>query len=395
MTETRPIDPGLYRRVLGNYPTGVTVVTAIDEEGRPVGMAVGSFTSVSLDPPLVAFFPDKGSSSFPRIRSSHSFCVNVLAADQEDVCRAFAQRGGDKFAGISWRPAASGAPRLDGVAAWIDCDFDSVTDAGDHYLVMGRVRELDGAGDGLPLVFFQGGYGRFSPSSMVVYPEPDVIGHLRHADLARGEMERLAGEIGAECVATAAVEDQLVVIAGAGAPARGTPRTRVGQRSPFLPPLGALFLAGSDDGDPAVQSWIARAGDTLDEEQRGAPLTLLDRVRKRGYSLSLVDSVHTEFEHALDAYSQGDHSAGHLDRIRRLAVTVTDRFEPESIDPDAEYTVRLISAPVCDARGEVVLLLTLWGLPAPLTGQQISAHAERLKAAATQVSSAIGALPQG
>ena len=155
------IDPLQYRRVLGSYPTGVTVVTAIDADGAPAGMAVGSFTSVSLDPPLVAFLPDKSSTSFPKIRTASSFCVNVLAADQEELCRSFAKRGGDKFAGVKWFETESGAPRLDGVAAWIDCDFESITEAGDHYFVLGRVRDLDADAGKQPLVFFQGGYGRF------------------------------------------------------------------------------------------------------------------------------------------------------------------------------------------------------------------------------------------
>ncbi|MGQ0483238.1 MAG: flavin reductase family protein [Pseudonocardia sp.] len=162
MNSRNGVDPRQFREVLGNYPTGVAVVTAIAEDGRPVGMAVGSFTSVSLDPPLVAFLPDRSSTSFPRIRTAASFCVNVLAADQEALCRGFAVRGGDKFAGVSWAPARSGAPRLDGVAAWIDCDFESITEAGDHYIVLGRVRELHAPGDRPPLVFFRGGYGHFT-----------------------------------------------------------------------------------------------------------------------------------------------------------------------------------------------------------------------------------------
>ncbi|HTK64424.1 MAG TPA: flavin reductase family protein [Pseudonocardia sp.] len=161
MTTHSGIDARHFRNVLGSYPTGVVVITAIDTEGNPAGMAVGSFTSVSLDPPLVAFLPDKSSTSFPKIRTASSFCVNVLAADQEDVCRGFAMRGGDKFAGVDWKPTSSGAPRLEGVSAWIDCEFESVTEAGDHYIVLGRVRELEAPGDGLPLVFFQGTYGHF------------------------------------------------------------------------------------------------------------------------------------------------------------------------------------------------------------------------------------------
>jgi 3-hydroxy-9,10-secoandrosta-1,3,5(10)-triene-9,17-dione monooxygenase reductase component len=158
------IDSEWFRRVLGNYPTGVTAVTAIGDDGEPAGMAIGSFTSVSLDPPLIAFMPGRASTSFARIRTANSFCVNVLAADQEDVCRAMAGAGDRKFANAAWTPTPSGAPRLDGVVAWIDCEFESVTEAGDHYLVMGRVRELHATGERLPLVFFQGGYGSFSTS---------------------------------------------------------------------------------------------------------------------------------------------------------------------------------------------------------------------------------------
>jgi flavin reductase (DIM6/NTAB) family NADH-FMN oxidoreductase RutF len=163
---TRPapsFDGSHFRRVLGNYPTGVVVVTAIADDGEPAGMAVGSFTSVSLDPPMVAFLPDRSSTSFPRIRTADHFCVNVLAADQEGLCRTFATRGADKFATVDWSPGTFGAPRLSGVAAWIDCEFDSVIEAGDHFVVFGRVQELDSPHDRLPLVFFQGGYGHFHP----------------------------------------------------------------------------------------------------------------------------------------------------------------------------------------------------------------------------------------
>ena len=162
MTEpTATFDSAKFRQVLGHFPTGVTVVTAAGD-GGPVGLAVGSFASVSLDPPLVAFFPDKASSSWPKIEVAGTFCVNILAEQQEEVCRRFAQKGDDKFVGLGWKATSSGAPLLDGVLAWIDCEVDSVADAGDHYCVMGRVRDLGVVHDGAPLVFFRGGYGRFA-----------------------------------------------------------------------------------------------------------------------------------------------------------------------------------------------------------------------------------------
>ena len=156
-----PFDSARFRQVLGHFPTGVTVVTAASDAG-PVGLAVGSFASVSLEPPLVAFFPARGSSSWPQIEATGAFCVNILAEDQELVCRRFAAKGDDKFAGLGWKPARSGAPLLDGVLAWIDCSIESVTDAGDHFCVLGRVVDLDVSHDGGPLLFFRGGYGRFA-----------------------------------------------------------------------------------------------------------------------------------------------------------------------------------------------------------------------------------------
>lgn len=154
-------DSAKFRQVLGHFPTGVTVVTAAPASG-PVGLAVGSFASVSLDPPLVAFFPDKRSTSWPRIEEAGSFCVNVLAEDQEEVCRRFASKSDDKFEGLGWRPAPSGAPILAGTLAWIDCDIHAVIDAGDHFYVTGAVRELEVEREGGPLLFFRGGYGRFA-----------------------------------------------------------------------------------------------------------------------------------------------------------------------------------------------------------------------------------------
>lgn len=158
---TPAIDPAQFRQVLGHFPTGVAVVTAV-HEGMPVGMSIGSFTSVSLDPPLVAFFPGRTSSSWPAIEASGAFCANVLAEDQEHLSRLFAGKGDDKFSGVGWQPGPTGSPVLDGVLAWIDCDIERVEEAGDHWYVLGRVRDLAATGKaGGPLVFFRGGYGRF------------------------------------------------------------------------------------------------------------------------------------------------------------------------------------------------------------------------------------------
>lgn len=158
------VDPRTLRTVLGHVPTGVAVITAIGPGGGPVGMAVGTFTSVSLAPPLIGFFPARDSSTFPGIRAANSFCVNVLAAHQAELGRSFSARDTDRFSGVAWSPSGCGAPRLDGVAAWIDCDLETVTDAGDHFLVLGRVRDLAGHPDRSPLVFLRGAFAGVTES---------------------------------------------------------------------------------------------------------------------------------------------------------------------------------------------------------------------------------------
>ena len=161
------IDGQEFRRVLGHYPTGVTVVTAACPDG-PEGLTIGSFTSVSLDPPLVSFCPGHDSDSWARMSDTGSFCVNVLADDQADLSSTFASKAADKFEGVSTRVEATGAPVIEGCLAWIDCRVDAVHSAGDHDIVVGRVVALgtsDGASDSAsatsgPLVFLKGGYGR-------------------------------------------------------------------------------------------------------------------------------------------------------------------------------------------------------------------------------------------
>lgn len=385
-----PIDARRFRGVLGSCPTGVAVITAIDDAGHPAGMAIGSFVSVSLDPPLIGFYPTKESRSFARMRTAKSFCVNIIGAHQEGLCRVFAGNSLDKFAGVDWVPAPSGAPRLPGVAAWIDCDFESITPAGDHFHVLGRVRELDTGEAALPLIFFQGGYGRFSPASMVAIPEPDVIEYLRHADLARDELEYLAAELGAECLLTAAVGEQLVIIAGAGASTSGSARTRVGQRSPMAPPLGALFVATDD---AAQRAWLDRAHTSGTDAQRDMHRQMIERVRERGWSVTLSSDTQHELERAYHRYSTAERQPDDAAQIQALTASVADHYEPADLGPERCVKVRMISVPVTDASGAVRLLLSVWGLADPLNGSAIQDYAARLGRSAGRISALLADQP--
>jgi flavin reductase (DIM6/NTAB) family NADH-FMN oxidoreductase RutF len=160
MTEPA-FDSARFRQVLGHFATGVCVVTAVTDEG-PAGMAIGSFFSISLEPPLVGFCAGKGSSTWPKLREAGRFCVNVLAEDQEDVCRRFASKELDKFAGIAWDHSPLGSPRLGGALAWIDCEITAIHDAGDHEIAVGAVHDLAVTSEAGPLVFFRGGYANLA-----------------------------------------------------------------------------------------------------------------------------------------------------------------------------------------------------------------------------------------
>jgi flavin reductase (DIM6/NTAB) family NADH-FMN oxidoreductase RutF len=163
MQLTQPaIDTALFRQVLGAYPTGVSVVTALGSDDRPVGMVVGTFTSVSLDPPLVGFLPDKKSTSWPQIETAGHFCVNVLASDQQQVCRQVSAKGPEKFVGVDYMLSRHNLPIIAGAIATIECSIHSVVEAGDHWIVLGNVLGLEIARDEDPMLFHRGRYGGFA-----------------------------------------------------------------------------------------------------------------------------------------------------------------------------------------------------------------------------------------
>ena len=153
-----PPEDAHFREVLGHYPTGVAVVTTMTAEG-PVGMAVNSFTSVSLAPPLVLFCPAAASTTWPVLRGPGTVAVNVLSASQEPVSRLFARRDVDRFASVDWVPGENGAPLLTDALGWLECSIGDEYPAGDHTIVTAQVnriglnQRLDSA-----LVFFRGRY---------------------------------------------------------------------------------------------------------------------------------------------------------------------------------------------------------------------------------------------
>jgi flavin reductase (DIM6/NTAB) family NADH-FMN oxidoreductase RutF len=148
--------PERMREVLGTFATGVVIVTALADE--PLGFTCQSFVSQSLDPPLISFGAARTSTTWPQIRAVGRFCVNVLAHDQHELSELFARPGADRFAGIDWTPSPLGAPVLDGVSAWIDCELAAEHDAGDHTIVLGAVHALEADPHRYPLIYYRSEY---------------------------------------------------------------------------------------------------------------------------------------------------------------------------------------------------------------------------------------------
>ncbi|RMI28290.1 3-hydroxy-9,10-secoandrosta-1,3,5(10)-triene-9,17-dione monooxygenase reductase subunit [Nocardia stercoris] len=168
------IDPRQFRNVVGQFCTGITVITTFDGEGEaktPIGFACQSFSSLSLNPPLVLFCPTKESRSWAAIERNGSFAVNMLAEEQQPVCARFGSREPDKFAGVDWHTSELDLPVLDGSLATMQCTVDNVLDGGDHYIVVGRVLTLsETTADGRPLLFYRGQYTGIEPDKTTPAP---------------------------------------------------------------------------------------------------------------------------------------------------------------------------------------------------------------------------------
>jgi len=153
------IGPDEFRHVLGHFASGVTVVTTWDTDGRPTGLTASAFTSVSLTPPLVLVCVDQRANSYDAFRTSGRFAVNVLAAGQEVLSRHFASTQADKFEHIAFRTGALGLPLLPDALAHLECRTVHTYPGGDHTIFVGEV-EAAGVGQGEPLLYYRGGYGR-------------------------------------------------------------------------------------------------------------------------------------------------------------------------------------------------------------------------------------------
>ena len=313
-----------FREVLGHYPTGVAVITAVAADGENIAMVVGTFTSVSLDPPLIAFLPTKSSYTYQRLRTAGRFAVNILAQDQEDLCRKLARPSGDKLVGVAWSTSAHGAPVLADVVASIDCTFHAELDGGDHYIVLGAVQDLTVHRSVVPLLFFQGGYGGFTPRSLLVRSDTELASAVALAHEARADLEVLAEGLSAEVTAYARVGDEVAAVATAIGDDLSS-QTVLGSRFPLMPPLGELFVAWDK---VEIERWLHRAAGA-DETTKQFLRERLARTREAGWAFTLADTVDdNRLDPVVDAVQLYNEPTPTPARVREVPPAIEGRRRP-------------------------------------------------------------------
>ncbi len=156
MSSTQPhLTSGLFRRACGRFATGVVVAAVLDAGRRPHGLTINSFTSVSLDPPLVLICIDYRAAIFPSFREAPYFGLSILSGEQQDISHRFATRPDDRFDGVEWREGRYPVPLITGALATLECRLDRLLDAGDHGIFLGEALQAS-VNDGEPLVYYQG-----------------------------------------------------------------------------------------------------------------------------------------------------------------------------------------------------------------------------------------------
>lgn len=384
-------DPQVFREVMGHYPTGVAVVTGRTEEGEILALVVGTFSSVSLDPPLVSFMPMKTSRTFQKLRTCSSLCISILGGEQQAEMLAVAQRWENKLDGIDWFPSPSGDPILRNSIAWVDTTISEVVEAGDHWIVLCAVKDLQITNSVPPLLFFQGGYGSFAGLESGSRMSHEIIPAIHAAHNANVELRNLADSIGCEVSVFAAVSDDELATVFSALSADATQDGGLASRFPLVPPIGDSYLF---DKSPELQErWINKLRKPSDEI-RSLHERRLDYIREHGYLLAfLPDEGTSAYEQMIQAtreYKKVVLTPQEERSIRETIGSTPVDYEPRDIVDSETYDVGSIVFPVRNPSGEYTMTLRLAQLPGGASGATIRDWVARSREAIQRIEQSSG-----
>lgn len=366
-------DPKTFRNVMGHYPTGVAIVTGRANDGDLLAMVVGTFSSVSLDPPLVSFMPMKSSKTFARMRECSSLCINIVGGEQEEEMLGIARRWENKLDGVDWYMSPSGDPVLKNAIAWIDTSISSIIEAGDHWITLCEVHDMDITNPVSPLLFFQGGYGSFVGTSLIARLSHEILPAIHAAHSAGNSLDALAQTIGCEVSVFAAVsEDEFATVFHALAPG-ATEEHSFASRLPIVPPIGDTYMFNKSA--EVQERWFRKLNDPSEEilEMHRKRLNL---VKENMYLIAhLPDEGSSAYEQMVQAskeYKNARLTPADERAIHQLIGSTTVDYKQRELMDDKRYNIGSIVFPVKDPNCDYTMTLRIGQLPQNVPGSTVT-----------------------
>jgi flavin reductase (DIM6/NTAB) family NADH-FMN oxidoreductase RutF/DNA-binding IclR family transcriptional regulator len=373
-----------WRAVLGEYPTGVSLLTAKPADGELLAMVVGTFMAVSQDPPLVGVLVDRASTTFPKIAAVGSFAVSVLGASHEQLSRDIAAKSPERFARAAFADRSAPHPHLEDAVAWFDTVIERRESFGDHDLVVGRVTDfgVGAAGSELPLLFRRAGYGTFAAPSEP-YDLRSFVDRMNLTTRAAGDLAEAAEELGVPITVNTQIGDAVVTV-GVATPARtSVDRSRIGRSFPFAAPVAPVFAAWAPE--QRLHAWMEASRHLLGRVERAQIAKQLEGVRRRGCGLVARSATGPRFDTLFS------------DDISRPAVVETWEDilmlggQLDDSPDDVWRRVSGVQVPVFRPDGEVLLALYASELPELPDRAALDAIVARLTAVSERIAERLAA----
>src|SRR5699024_438995 len=340
----------------------------------------------SLDPPIVSFMPMKSSRTFERLRSCESLCINILGGEQQAEMLAIAQRRTNKLDGIDWYPSPSGDPILQNSIAWIDTTMGEIVEAGDHWIALCDVKDLQVTNAVAPLLFFQGGYGSFSGREQTSRLSHEILPAIHATHQAAESLKDLAHGIGCEVAVFAAISDDEMATVFSEIAAEATEERRFASRFPLVPPIGDSYFF--DKSSDLQQHWLTKlknaSDETTDRHRRR-----MEFISEHGYLLAFLHEEHsTAYDQMIqpsEEYKKANLTPAEERSMRETIGSTPVDYEPHGLVDSKVYLVGNLVLPIKGTSGGRTMTLRSAQLPSRATGSKIRVWIEQAKAVIEEI----------